>query len=504
MRPPGAIFRYDRPHNRVVLVEREPGRVYQTDTGSVYRVALVNDEVWLGAANGAFRYDPQQKRAIPVGVTRYVKRIALVNNEVWLGADRGALRYDPSGRISVKLNSTGSCITSLLGSRVSLAGNARLETRYSTPFEPVRDKTYVILAANSQELHEKEASLAWQPIKTALYELTPPETAIHVSFRDDWGNVRDDILLTRWVVPTWGFATVSLLVLATAFWLLCLALAPNVRFCHLLMMNPYLRKFGSFGVVPILLTVAPPIRRHLFRRYRREMARGDRSQRAESLQKADTLQKATKDYVLPKPCFEATAFLESLSTCPVVVIHGQSGIGKSAFLKYLAYSCASSLTDRSPVPVFIDLSLYKGIKPKEAILAGLEKYGELTDRELVEAFLDQGGFLFLFDGVNEVSEDSMRQIAQFVDTGRKRNYACLTTQVPTQELLRIGTSLEAQPLQKEKVEELIRKRIPEPDLLLKQFTDSTYRLCRVPLQLELLVEIRNKLTEAYRSVMNMA
>jgi len=120
--------------------------------------------------------------------------------------------------------------------------------------------------------------------------------------------------------------------------LICLVLAPYARPAHLLLMNPYLRGIASLGVIPILITVAPPIRRHLFRRYRR------------NLNADPELRHEWERYVVPDPSLEAHAFLAKLMTqaTRAAVVHGQSGIGKSAFMRYLAQFAAYETKKGSP------------------------------------------------------------------------------------------------------------------------------------------------------------
>ena len=413
-------FRYDRVNNDVIPVAGS--------TGAMWNVVPINNEIWFAATNGAFRYDPEHNSAIPItGPTLgTITNVELIDNEIWLASTFGVFRYDAAGQISIDLRSAASSITKLLGARFWLASRATIETNY-TPKSAKPENIQVIVAGTSRELQEKEKRHQWSSLSEAGYELQPGRSEVHVSLIDSWGNERHDLVLRGWAIPTWSFVSIFIAILAVLFWLSCLALAPYFRPAHLLLMNPYIRGLASFGVVPILLTVAPPVKRHLFRRYRRNMI-------------ADPdLRRSSEQYVVPEASFEARTFLRSLADDDrrAVVIHGQSGIGKSAFLRYLAHACADPSACES-VPVLIDLSLFGG-RPKDAVVSRLERYGELTDERLVKAFLDQGGFLCLFDGVNEVSEESSKEIAQFVDTARERNYACLTTQIPSQEILRVAT-----------------------------------------------------------------
>jgi hypothetical protein len=107
------------------------------------------------------------------------------------------------------------------------------------------------------------------------------------------------------------------------------------------------------------------------------------------------------------------------------------------------------------MPVFIDLSIAVGQEPKVMVRSQLQKYGDLTDEKLIDVLLDDGGFLFLFDGLNEVGEASQKAILQFIDLHRNHSFACLSAQVATEEFRRVSALVAASSLSDEKVKEVI-------------------------------------------------
>ena len=256
-------------------------------------------------------------------------------------------------------------------------------------------------------------------------------------------------------------------------------------------MNPFLRNWASFGAVPLLLTTIPLLRRHIFRRYLRTIAHDAKFKALAS------------KYVVPEEHLEPVKFSESLVKERVIALHGQSGIGKTAFLTALAYQCASSSSavqrfSHRITPVFLDLSIASNQTPIDLVQAQLRKHGDLTDEKLAEALLDYGGFLFLFDGLNEVNETDQKAIVQFVDVHRKHNCACVSTQIVTDELRRFAKLVSVEPLSRDKIRALIRMEAKDlksdeqrfdPETLLKEFTPVTFTICRVPFQLELVIEI---------------
>src|SRR5205807_980990 len=74
------------------------------------------------------------------------------------------------------------------------------------------------------------------------------------------------------------------------------------------------------------------------------------------------------------------------------------------FLKYLACHYSTSNRTHKPkkvVPVHIPLIGYNGVSPDKMFYAQLDIYGGMTDESLNSWFLQQGGFLFLFDGLDQ-------------------------------------------------------------------------------------------------------
>jgi ligand-binding sensor domain-containing protein len=500
----GGAFRVDSQTKQAVRVGG--------NTGSMNSIVPGNGEIWLAAQGGAFRVDSQTKQAVPVGRnTGHVYSIVPVNGELWLAAEHGAFRVDLGRKIRIDLDGALPLAAWLFGDPVWLEGDTHPIVRYVDKETGRRDMPdthqslpiTVLFDQNRHRLLEKtKDGNNWKTITKdepiVNIPLKPGWRTLYFAVRDNWGNevgIVDPLEVKGWVMPTWSLSFLIPL-LAVVFCVVCLALAPYLRYCHMMLMNPFLRNWVSFGTVPLLLTAVPSLRRHLFRRYRRRLA-------AES-----SFQTMAFRYVIPEERFTSVAFAATLAQFRVVGLHGQSGIGKSAFLTYLAYQSASR---RSPhpllrrlIPVFIDLSIAAGQEPKVMVRSQLQKYGDLTDEKLIDVLLDDGEFLFLFDGLNEVGEASQRAIIQFIDLHRNHSFACLSTQVATEEFRRVSALFAASPLSDEKVNDLIRagsidlqtkKKNYDPETLLSQFTPALYSICHNPFQLELVVEMWRTSTE---------
>ena len=486
-------FRVDRKTNQTVPVGG--------NTSFVSSIVSIGDEIWLGADNGAFRVDRKTNQAVPVGGhIGQVSSIVPVGDEIWLGTDKGAFRVDPKSGLTVELAGSFPLVTRLWGTTIWFEGDTypivHLTDRSGEEmYDTSQALPMVMDSPNRAELLEElkdETNWTKATEKSTTIKLRPGPVTLYFAVRDSWGNSIDGRRLIEvhgWVLPNWSLS-VLVPILAIALCLLCLFLAPWVRYCHMLLMNPFFRNWVSFGAVPLLLTALPPVRRHIFRRYLRTIAASEK------------IKLLGSKYIVPEERFSPAKFAETLYLSLVIGIHGQSGIGKSAFLTYLAYECSAVRKGqpflRRLTPVFIDLSSVGDQKPEEMVQAQLRKFGDLSDEKIAEALIDYGGFLFLFDGLNEMSETEQTAVLRFADLHRNHNWTCISTQIVTDELRQIARLLSVEPLSHEKINELIReeavdpktgKKRFEPEVLIRGLTQASYAISRVPFQLELLIEI---------------
>ena len=480
----GTVSRYDQTLARVIPVSGLSG----TDS---YTVTKVGEDIWIKAnRQGEFVFNPDQNHAVPIfpgANTGSVSRVLQTGDGIWLEAGLGAFHYDPVGQISIDVQTPVSWPARLTNLHLWTSGTATLSATYPTPNSPETD---VIVATSARDLSQRTQSGAhWINIQDARFQVAPGWSKLYVAYKDAWGNLQtspDKAALSGFALPTWSFLSGLIVFLGIGGLTLCFFLAPYSRTAQLVLMNPFLRSIGSFGLIPIVLTLFAPARRHLFLRYRRKLAADE------------SLSQAAREYVAPALEFDAQAFMQALinSDRHIAVIQGQSGIGKSAFMRYLVHTSAVSQDSRTYIPVLIDLSSMTG-KIKDTIAGRLRKFGEITDAGLIDAFLNSGGFLLLLDGLNELSEDAMNEVLEFVDVNREQNYFCITVQVVNRELSALGVVHEIAPLDATKVEEVVRRTYARSsenegmraENLLRKFSPATYHICRIPIQLELVLDI---------------
>ena len=106
-----------------------------------------------------------------------------------------------------------------------------------------------------------------------------------------------------------------------------------------------------------------------------------------------------------------------------LMVLGGPGIGKSTFLRKIGLEALKQdgQIQRECIPVFLELKKFreKQIDIKQKIVQEFDKYGFPSAEALVEASLEQGKLLILFDGLDEVPSQTLNyaieQIEEFVD-----------------------------------------------------------------------------------------
>ena len=272
---------------------------------------------------------------------------------------------------------------------------------------------------------------------------------------------------------------------AHTLWLLAaftLLTAPFLRVSNQLLMQSRLRRYASFGFAHFALVMSSRLRHHLLKRYIRNLA-GESG-----------FDQWLTRLVLPSAGFQPEAFCEQIRRQRALLLVGPSGVGKTSYLQYLAARCCFRDgwfgSHSYPVPVYLPLGRLRGQSPEGLVSSQLALYGEITDRELVDGFMQQGGFLILIDGLNEIDEAARQEVAAFVERYHRANFFCLSTQFVYAGFEGLAR-LDMTPLTPDKVNELLRQRLgeEETDTLIAGLTGHDYSVLSLPLNAEFAIEV---------------
>jgi hypothetical protein len=191
---------------------------------------------------------------------------------LWMGTPSGVYRLDQDVVTRVPLSSSESWwkagLSKLFPESWLVEGTVKTKPRYerlSDRTDPYGDsftkEFFVIVTPERNVFDEAIRTDAYAPAKDFERSLSWGRQNIYISVRDKFGNTMPTETRAVMVMP--GVVTTPLLI--AIFWLilvtLTLGLAPYRKFFHDAVMNPWLRKYGSLGLIPLAITIFPFIQR---------------------------------------------------------------------------------------------------------------------------------------------------------------------------------------------------------------------------------------------------
>lgn len=456
---------------------------------------IAGEQLFVGGFEGLWIVSKDGKADEVESMRGHTRHIKVVDNYIYVNCfipSRGTYfvyRIEPKVTIKSKLVPSSwwtTVVGYVLPSNWLPAEKVQATASYSNedgkdPYDQIIPKEFRFAKA------ERDAMPSDDKFSTAEqfgYEIGWGRNEVHYWVKDKWGNAFEH-KATYHGVPSQYFFVGILFILPATFVLGCFALAPKVGFCHSAIMNPWLRNYFSLGSIPLLLSVFPPLRRHLLRRY------------SSMVNKDKEFSEWKNRFVCPDEEFYPENFGKKLESERRLLLTGQSGIGKTSYFKRLTANYASQDKPTNPAkvfPVYIPLTNYGGNSLEDLVYNQLFSYGKITDKELAPMFLEHGGLLIFLDGVNEVQHVSDRQkLSAFIEKFWASNYICLSSQHPYPEIENIP-KVELKPFSREKVCEFIKQRVNDKRLaedVIKKLTDDDFKVYSIPRDLEFAVEILN-------------
>jgi hypothetical protein len=460
---------------------------------SVGKIVKLDGQIWLGTAQGAYRVEGDTAKPIPdLDLGRTLYDIVNLDGQIWLRTNRGAYRLDEDAVIGVDLVSTGpgwKFLDSILPWKFYVSpikpeicytrkdyscadGKAPYDKSFPRKFES-------IIVVNDKDKFDELVQA--KDYFSYLKQETVPNgiNTVYISVRDQWGNT------FNYERKIWVAGPGFIAFLGGVFWfgvlIIVIFLAPYNTFCNGLLMNPWFRTIGSFGLVPIALTTVPPIRSHILRRYRRE------------IRQDDNFSQWLKRFVVPSVDFLPEIFGKLLNQRRVLFLQGQSGLGKTVYFRYLTCLYAApekGLLPKNVIPVFLTLSRYQDTDLETAFQIQLENYGRLQDKALTTWFLKQGGFVIFLDGLNEVNVATRDQVNRFVESYWKANYFCTSSQelypnfnwMKTVELAALG---------RDEIKILLQRQLgkDKAETIMQQLTPESESIYSIPQNLEFAIKV---------------
>jgi hypothetical protein len=486
-------------------------------SGSIESIQNFNGNVWVGTHSGSFLLKDGRFLRIP-DIDSDVQKITQLHGVLWIVTNRGAFKV-VNAQIEIQAGSADSYWKRIFEQVSPLPVYVEGVVTVAAKYVPIAgSNTDSIDLANPQfqaavkqlppgsscgRIDENEYS----GVNNNIAKLSTGRSTLCVGVKDRSGNTAHIPEKSQqvWVVP--GPSTV--LVITGLFWFgllaLLVALAPSSGFINDLLMNPWLRTLGSLWLIPLAMTIFPPVRRHMLKRYVANIANA-----REFLDVAER-------YQIPDEQFEPVQFGKRLSQRRVLQLTGQSGIGKTSYLRLLTATYALQLARRhidgrvndkfrsteganSPksqtilpdqsIPIFVPLGRYNAQKVEDMVAAQLDSYGRLSDRQIVSWYIKAGEFLFLIDGLNEVDELTRNQVNSFIEENRRRSHFCISSQANYSQFTWID-EIRLTFLSDDNIRHIIYDRLPSGPAsnALGQFSRETFEVYKLPQDLEFLLQL---------------
>ncbi|WP_414621353.1 HEAT repeat domain-containing protein [Calothrix sp. CCY 0018] len=242
----------------------------------------------------------------------------------------------------------------------------------------------------------------------------------------------------------WFFNFRNIILIHAAFWLLLIFAYPkSPQIQAIFFWNPWVRKIFGMGYVGFLLTWVPFLRRKLFQPFQPSLLADAKLDNFE--EKSYFSSSRVVNNPNSKQTLTITAALPNIKGQTVLI--GDSGLGKSMFLRHLAKTSQTTV-------VYLPAS-----KCENGVIAAIQAklHGQAQDERFLKNLIYCGAIDICIDGLNEITADTRSQIKQFVESYFRGNIV-MTTQPLEWEPPTTAKIIYLKPLEQQQVEEFLISR----------------------------------------------
>jgi HEAT repeat protein len=250
----------------------------------------------------------------------------------------------------------------------------------------------------------------------------------------------NDVTLWKWLSNARNTILIHL-----AFWLALIFAYPKFpQVQAIFFWNPWVRKILGVGYVGFLLTWVPYLRRKLFEPFKPSLLADAGVDNFTSLAYFPESKVKLPSSEEIKPITEALPSIQGQ-----IVLEGDSGLGKSMFLRHL-------VTNSPRIVVYLPAQKCdNGVI--EAIQAKL--HGQAQDAEFLKNLIYSGAIDICIDGLNEVTADTRAKIVHFVECYFRGNII-MTTQPLEWTPPSTAKIYTLQPLERDQIQQFLVTRQP--------------------------------------------
>jgi HEAT repeat protein len=243
----------------------------------------------------------------------------------------------------------------------------------------------------------------------------------------------------------WFFGARNIILIHITFWLALIFAYPKFpQVQAIFFWNPWVRRILGVGYVGFLLAWVPFLRRKLFEPFKFSLL-ADAG--LDNFKSHAYFPQSRVKVPMTGEIREITHELPSIKG--QIVLEGDSGLGKSMFLRHLV---------KSSQAIVVYLPAHKCDKGViEAIQAKL--HGQAQDAEFLKNLIYSGAIDICIDGLNEVTADTRAKITQFVESYFRGNII-MTTQPLEWIPPSTAKMYYLQPLERQQIEDFLISRQP--------------------------------------------
>jgi|GEM_PF-1872313 len=175
------------------------------------------------------------------------------------------------------------------------------------------------------------------------------------------------------------------------------------------------------------------------------------------------------------------------------VLISESGMGKTTFLKWLELSISKGELSKDYLPIYIHLFNLKDYTTQDQLISYLAtEFSKVVDdrklKQFIKVILKQGGFLFLLDGLDQVSDLSVipeqlekKRIyadSKIIIATRQTGYGLISSQLRNYKFIQLV------PFDQKRIEKYLKERVENPKV--KEIIRQNRELVRIPILLQMI------------------
>jgi hypothetical protein len=415
------------------------------DGETINAVRVIDGKVWLGADSGLYRWQEGSLKEIALTAksnkVRYIKSLFGDSSRLWIGTEKGLFRIEgTNSKWEAGIEITGR-LPSSIGTDDPIAVTWEVHN-YAGRTSPQLVDQKVVVYGGDEPQETAVARGSFQAVIRAPGR--PGNYRFEIQAMDLNGEVDRKVLqfavASSHVGWDWVYYAGKVWLVHGLFWVLLLFAYPKYpQVQAMFFWNPWVRRIFGLGYVGILITFIPFLQRKLLAPFRESLA---------ALALIDTFKPVAyfdKSEVVDPGTGHTQLLKDAIPDISgQVVLEGESGLGKSVFLRRL-------VTNSKRIVVYLPAQECAG-----GVIQAIQNrlHGPAKDTPFLQNLVFTGALDICIDGLNEVAAETRATISAFANSYLRANIIMATQPIEWKAPI-ASRKLIIQPLTREQVEEFL-------------------------------------------------